>query len=158
MTPRWALPVVLALLLTAGCASFALGAADRSALRSATLVEACPLGLAWTRVSVSNTNTGAELTFTTTSSRVEEVRRRVRDQASASGPNRHVGQGHDGEHGGTRDHGLRLWAMGKLKTSVEDTPSGAKLAVEPVDASRRAELQHLLARRVAHLDAADCPD
>jgi hypothetical protein len=154
--PQHVVPLLLVLL--SGCASLALGGADRSALRSATLVEECPLGVPWTQVRLEDAGDDIELIFKTTSSRVDELRRRVRDQARASGPNSHLGPGHDGEHGGPRDHGLRLWAMGPVKTHVADTPNGAKLAVAPVDPSRRAELRDLLAQRVAHLEATDCPE
>ena len=80
-------PLVLALI--SGCASFAFGASDRSALKSA------PSSNMF-RVRVTDTNDGVELTSTTTPSKVKKVRPRVRDQARVNGPNRHLGQDHDG--------------------------------------------------------------
>lgn len=144
-------------LLLAGCTSLAIGAADRASLKPATLVESCPLGVPWTTIHVTETSKGIELDFSTSwPPNVDQLRRRVRDQARAYGPNRHLGSGHDGEHHGPRDHGLRLWTMGELVTRVDDTPTGAKLAIAPADAARRVEVRDAIARRVARLKDAGC--
>lgn len=147
------------LILLAGCNSFALGAADRTSLRAATLVEACPLGVPWSRVEMAETADGALVHFVTSlPSNVPELRQRARDQARAYGPDRHRGIGHDGDHGGPRDHGLRLWTMGEIRVDVADTANGATLHVAPADPARLAELREHVARRVAQLNAADCPN
>jgi hypothetical protein len=152
---RFVLLVVAGLALGA-CHALALGGADPSALKAATLVEACPLGVPGARVQKVDTAEGADVYFTAPERNREELRRRVRAQARASGPDRHQGEGHDGEHHGPRDHGLRLWSMGPVATGVEDTGAGAKLAVSPVDPSQRDALRERLGQRVAHLEAADC--
>jgi hypothetical protein len=145
-------------LLLAGCTLLAIGAADRSSLQPATLVERCPLGVPWTTIHVDETSEGVELDFSTSwPPNVDQLRRRVRDQTRAYGPNRQLGSGHDGEHHGPRDHGLRLWTMGELVTRVEDTPTGAKLTIAPADAARRDEVRDAVTRRVARLKDAGCP-
>jgi hypothetical protein len=149
-------PILVALLF-AGCSSISMGAADRASLRSATLVEACPLGVPWTRASTRDTENGVAVDFATSyPSNVDELRRRVRNQARVHGPEARRGDGHDGEHGGPRTHGLRLWSMDPVVTNVEDTPAGATLLVAPVDPSRRAAVRDGIARRVAELEAAGC--
>ncbi len=149
---------VLLLVLVTGCSSFTLAAADKSKVVSATLVEACPLGVPWTRVRVADASDGIAVEFTSIPSKAAELQQRVRSQALVHGPNRHMGPGHGGEHGGPRDHGLQLWRLGDLGTQVEDTPNGATLVVTPADAARRADVRQYLVNRVAHLEKADCAD
>ena len=48
--------------------------------------------------------------------------------------------------------------MGPFLADVVDTPNGATLLVTPTEPARRAELREGVARRVAQLNAADCPD
>lgn len=152
------LPLAFAFVLLAACNTLTLGAADRGSVKSRALVEACPLGVPWTTVSVTDSESGALIDFRSSSPQhVDELRRRVRDQASAYGPEHHRGAGHDGEHHGTRDHGLRLWELGPLETEVIDTPAGARLLVVPLDPVRRFELRERIAARVAHLQSQDCP-
>jgi len=151
----------IVIVVVVGCTSFATGAADRSALKSATLVEGCPLGVPWSRAELTDLPSSDFLiAFSTTMpSNVEELRRRVRDQSNAYGPNRHRGLGHDGEHGGPRDHGLRLWAIdAELRTQVEDTPTGAKLTITAVDPKRRGDVRERLQQRLHHLKDAGCPN
>jgi hypothetical protein len=157
---RWHLPLLVAVFgtLLPACESLSFAAADRASLKSATLVDACPLGVPWTRIELADTSDGITLDFATSfPPNVDELRRRVRDQAHAYGPNHHLGEGHDGEHGGPRDHGLRLWEMGPVQTDVSDTPAGAKLFVTPVDPAQRDGLRERVRQRVNHLQAADCP-
>ncbi len=144
--------------LLGGCTSLFVGSrADEPELSSAEITrKACPLGVPSTRIRVADTSGGVALGFSTTMSGVEDLRRRVRDQARASGPNRHVGAGHDGRHGGAHDHGLQLWSMGELKTAVADTPSGITLTIAPVDPQRRAEVKRLVVERVALLESRGC--
>lgn len=154
------LHIVCGAALLSGCASFTMAAADRSTVESATLVEACPLGVPWTRVAIADTAEGVSIDFASDPSRVTEVRQRVRDQALVHGPGSHRGPGHAGTHGGAhggpRDHGLQLWKLGELVTAVSDTPKGAALVVTPVEPARRAEVREFLATRVAHLQSAGC--
>jgi len=147
----------IGLVLITGCTSLALGGADRSSLHSATLVEACPLGVPDTRIQIAEVNDGIVVFFRTRSSNVDELRLRTRDQANAQGPDRHRGRGHFGEHKGARNHGLRLWTLGAIVTHVEDTPSGAKLTIFPADPARRNEVRAAVIRRVAEIEAAGCP-
>ena len=150
--------VLCAPLLLGACTSLLMGSrADETGLSSAEITtKACPLGVPSTRIHVADTSDGVSLAFTTTPSGVVELRRRVHDQARASGPNRHQGAGHDGRHGGFHDHGLRLWSMGELRASVEDAPAGAKLAIAPVDPARRADVKKRVIERVALLESRGC--
>ncbi len=149
--------ISLFVLLLFGCGGLATGAADRGSLVSATLVEACPLGVPWTRLDKRVTDRGIDVIFTSVEpSRVPELRERVRDQAHAYGPHRHAGPGHEGTHEGPRDHGLRLWSMGDIVTEVDDTAAGATIAIAPVDPARRDELRKLVAERVNELASSGC--
>ena len=145
------------LVLLGGCTSFAMSGADREALHSGTMVEDCPLGVPWTRVQAHDTPAGLDVAFDTSSTKVVELRRRVRDQAAANGPDRHRGSGHDGEHGGPRAHGLQLWTIADLRASVEDTPAGAKLVLASSDAGRRDELRRRVNERIARIQGSGCP-
>lgn len=144
-------------LSAASCSSIPLGFADRSALHASTLVEACPLGVPWTRIGAQSTPRGTVVTFATDAPRVDELRRRVHAQARASGPDRHVGEGHDGQHRGPREHGLQLWALGAITVSVSDTETGATIEIAPVDATREDEIRWRIMRRVEKIHAAPCP-
>ena len=150
---RAALLVVLAL---TGCQKVAIGAADRSALVAATQVESCPIGVPEARIRAVETPQGVDVHFSAPPERVEELRRRVRGQARANGPDRHRGDGHDGEHRGPRDHGLRLWSIAKVTAQVEDTDTGAKLAITPVDPAELAEVRSRITARVDHLANSEC--
>ena len=146
------------LVLLTGCTSLALAGGDPTSLRSATLVEACPLGVPGTRLQVAEAKSGIHVFFTTRMSNVDEVRLRARDQARVNGPDRHLGRGHLGDHKGARNHGLRLWTLGKVTTEVVDTPSGARLTILAADPARRDEVRAAVTRRVAEIEAAGCPE
>ena len=148
--------VALMLLALAGCQKLAIGAADRSSLVAATQVESCPLGVPEARIHAVETPEGIDVQLTAPPERIEELRRRVRGQARANGPDRHRGEGHDGEHRGPRDHGLRLWNIARVTTEVHDTEGGATLSITPVNPAEIAEVRTRIARRVEHLAKADC--
>jgi hypothetical protein len=142
-----------------GCTSlFVKSAPTEAELKSAAILRSCPLGVPSTRIRVADTAGGIDLLFSTSMSGVDELRARVRDQARANGPSRHVGAGHDGHHRGYHDHGLQLWSMGHVTTTVEDTPNGARLGLAAVDPRRRGELHNLVIERVAHLESQGCHD
>ena len=152
----WLLCVPLAI---GGCAAlFAPSAPKEAELKSAAITKACPLGVPSTRVRVADTRDGVDVFFSTSMSGVDELRDRVRDQAKANGPKRHVGAGHGGQHGGYHDHGMQIWSMGNVSTTVEDTPNGAKLGIAAADPARREEVKKLVVERVAHLEAQGCHD
>lgn len=148
------------ILAVAGCTSLAMKGADPSALRSATLAEACPLGVSGTRVQVVRPSAaardGVSVVFSTRPPNVAEIRERARDQAKVNGPNRHLGRGHLGEHQGARDHGLRLWALPPVRTAVTDTPNGAELSVVAIDPARADEVVDAITARAAKLGSTDC--
>ncbi|MBX3232562.1 MAG: hypothetical protein KIT84_16425 [Labilithrix sp.] len=144
------------LLGVSGCARYALGGADPDALQSASVVEWCPLGVPGTRMHVSDTQDGVAVHFSTRASNVEDLRLRVHDQARVNGADRHRGRGHFGDHQGARNHGLRLWALPPTRANVEDTPTGAALALAPLDPTRRSELRDAVAKRVAEIERAGC--
>lgn len=152
-------PLILcAILATGGCTSLFMQSPSAAELESARITKSCPLGVPSTRVRIADIEGGVDVFFSTTMSGVDDLRDRVRDQAKASGPNRHLGKGHDGQHGGYHDHGLQLWSMGAVVTNVEDTPSGARLRIMPADPARRAYVRQLVAERLAHLEAQGCHD
>jgi hypothetical protein len=155
MRARFAAGSLALALLGAGCTALAIRGADPAALQSGTLIDACPLGVRGTRASVVDVPEGIAVTFVTQPPNVDELRLRVRDQARVNGPDRRRGRGHFGEHQGPRTHGLRLWTVGPLGTSVEDVSRGARLTVraEPADvvAIRRA-----IVERVARIESAGC--
>ena len=150
--------VLCAPLLLGACTSLMMGSrADEAEVSSAEITtKACPLGGPATRIHVADTSDGVSLSFTTTPSGVVELRRRVHDQARASGPNRHQGAGHAGRHAGVHDHGLQLWSMGELRASVEDAPARARLAIAPLDPGRRADVKKRVIERVALLESRGC--
>ena len=150
---RAALLVVLGL---TSCQKVAIGAADRSSLVAATQVESCPVGVPEARIRAVETPEGIDVHFSAPAERIEELRRRVRGQARANGPDRHRGDGHDGEHRGPRDHGLRLWSIAKVTARAEDTDSGAKLVITPVDPADLAEVRSRVVARVDHLANSEC--
>lgn len=142
-----------------GCTSLFINSAPTEGeLKSAAILKACPLGVPSTRVRMAETADGIDLYFSTSMSGVDELRARVRDQAKANGPERHAGAGHDGKHRGYHDHGLQLWSMGHVTTSIVDTPSGARLGIVPADPNRRDELRKSVIERVAHLESQGCHD
>ena len=148
-------------LALSGCTSLFMHAKPKptqAELDSAAILKACPLGVPSTRARVADTQDGVEVVFSTTMSGVDTLRSRVRDQARANGPKRHLGAGHDGRHGGYHDHGLQLWSMGNVNATVEDTPNGARLTIVPAEAWRRDEVRKLVIERVAHLEAQGCHD
>jgi hypothetical protein len=149
--------IALAPLVLASCTSLFMRAPEQTEVESANITKACPLGVPSTRVRIADTADGVDLFFATSMSGVDELRGRVRDQARANGQNRHVGAGHDGHHGGHHEHGLQLWSMGELQTTVIDTPSGAKLSIVPALATRRNVVRKLVIERVAHLESQGCP-
>jgi hypothetical protein len=151
-------PWILCLpLVVVGCTSLFMSPGPTKAeLESAQITKSCPLGVPSTRVRIADTAGGVDVFFSTSMSGVDDLRARVRDQAKANGPNRHVGAGHGGHHGGYHDHGLQLWSMGPVVTSVEDTPNGARLGIVPADPTRRPEVRKLVIERVAHLEAQGC--
>jgi len=148
-----------------GCSSFAMGAADRNALKSGSLVESCPLGVPWTRIAMlaadADRPNEIALDFTTSfPANVEELRRRVRDQGHAYGPNQHRGVGHDGgEHNGPRDHGLRLFTLAQpFDTQTTDIAGGARLLIViSGDSARHNDMRRRIGERVEHLQSAGCP-
>ena len=140
-------------LATVGCFT---SSPSKAELESAQITKSCPLGVPSTRVRIADTPEGVDLFFSTSMSGVDELRARVRDQAKANGPHRHIGAGHDGKHTGYHDHGLQLWSMSAVRTTVEDTASGARLAIAPADPARRDEVRKVVIERVAHLEAQGC--
>lgn len=150
--------LVSLIVFVVGCAALDLGAAEPTALRSATLAEACPLGVRGTRLQIGDTPNGVVVLFATRPSNVGELRRRVRDQAQVHGPGDHEGGGHLDEHEGARDHGLKLWQLPPVRTDVEDTPTGARLVVVPLDPARRDAVRVHLVNRAARIRKPGCLD
>lgn len=146
-------------LLLVACTSLFMNSRDDTETTAAEVTtRACPLGMPSTRIRIADTKDGVDLFFSTTMSGVDELRTRVRNQSTANGPNRHVGAGHEGKHAGGHGHGLQLWSMGEVKTSVEETANGAKISIVPVDPARRDTVRKLVIERVALLESRGCHD
>lgn len=140
--------------LMCGC----VGSTAAPSREPASVITACPLGVPDTRVRVVETKDGLDLVLTTARvSRVTELRERARDQVRANGPGRHVGRGHDGEHSGGHDHGLRLWAVEGVRATVEDLAAGARIGITAVDPARVREIREVVIKRVARLESKGCP-
>lgn len=123
----------------------------------APIVRACPLGVPETRIAIEELPDRVVLAFTTSSDRVPALRSRVADQAAQSGPEKHEGPGHDGMHGASHGHGLRLWDMPASRAIVEEIPEGARLHVTPLDPAELGALRAALRGRVRALEDKDCP-
>lgn len=121
-----------------------------------TPAHACPLGLV-SGVDIEDTRDGVDLTFVTTPARVADLRRRVREAAKAHGPGAHEGLGHEGLHGMGQRHGLRLWDMPPVQTTVTDVDRGARLRLVAIDASRTDALRTAMHERAPHVAAGECP-
>jgi len=144
------------LTLLAGCATPRdSGVSIKSA--HSPIVRACPLGVPETRIDVEDTSDGVDAVFETSAEHVNELRRRVRDQAAIHGPDAHLGTGHGGVHGTSHAHGLRLWDMPAREASSVDIEAGARLHVVASDPAHVAELRARVRERVATLDSHDCP-
>lgn len=153
---RLALAAVLAFVAGA-CGGAPAAPPKEPFVSSAEVTRSCPLGVPSTRIRIADTPGGVDVAFATSSvSSVDELRRRVHDQARANGPNRHLGEGHRGRHAGAHDHGLQLWSMGELRTSVADTPGGATLSIAPADPSRAPDVRRRVIQRVALLESRGC--
>lgn len=158
MTPTSLVTVVLfGSVALSGCTSrFVRGEPTEAGRTSAIITKACPLGVPSTRIRIADTERGVDVFFSTSPSGVDDLRTRVRDQAKANGPNRHLGSGHEGRHTGYHGHGMQLWSMGELDVMAGDTPSGAQLTIVPRDPARRDEVRKLVIERVAQLEARGC--
>lgn len=121
------------------------------------IVKACPLGVPETRIEVEDVPDGVDAVFTTGSAHVNDLRRRVRDQAAIHGPEAHLGTGHGGVHGTGQGHGMRLWDMPAREAFVVELADGARLHVVASDAAQVADLRARVRQRVATLDSRDCP-
>jgi hypothetical protein len=121
------------------------------------IVRACPLGVPETRVSFTERSDRVIVSFSTTKDRVDELRTRIAHQAGQNGPDRHEGMGHDGKHGGSHGHGLRLWEMPPSRSIIEDTPDGARLHVKPLANEDLPALTAKMRERVRALEDKDCP-
>lgn len=140
------------------CAPIARPGEPRSTIISRSEVDACPLGVPETRVSITDAADGAHVFFVTTPEHVEELRRRVREHVRAASLPRGHSEGHDGDHQIGNRHGLRLWALGPTTKQVEDVPGGTRLVVAAVDPARDDDVRVQLRARVAQLDSRSCSD
>jgi hypothetical protein len=121
------------------------------------VVRACPLGVPETRVDVEDVPDGVDVVFKTSAAHVNDLRRRVADQAAIHGPDAHAGTGHGGVHGTGQGHGMRLWDMPAKGANAVDIEDGARLHVVATDGAHVAELRTRVRERVATLDSHDCP-
>jgi hypothetical protein len=145
---------LVASLLSVGC----IRDPERSRARGpgAPVVNACPLGVAFTRIAIVDTPLGVDVIFETREDRVADLRRRVRDQAERHGPGARSGQGHAGQHGLAHDHGMRLWELPASSVAVTDVAGGARMSLGPLGSTTREELRARVIRRVAWLEAQGC--
>ncbi len=121
------------------------------------IIRACPLGVPETRIDTLDTQDGIDVVFRTTPTHVAELRGRVESQAAEHGPAAHQGPGHDGMHGLSHDHGMRLWDMPANTATTVETSDGSILSVHANDANKRDDLRAQVRARVQHLESQDCP-
>jgi hypothetical protein len=89
----------------------------------------CPLGVAGTRATIEDAPGGVTIALSAGPDHVDELRRRAHDAAMLRGAGAHEGEGHEGKHFGSQQHGLRLTSLPPASVTVEETPEGAKLHV-----------------------------
>jgi len=117
----------------------------------------CPLGMVGTNVAIADAADGVDISFTTAGD-IEELRRRVRDQAANYGPGAHRGLGHGGAHSGAQTHGLRLSEVSSIDARVQDIEGGARLHVMTTDAAQMTRVRSEIHDRAARMVAlGDCP-
>jgi hypothetical protein len=146
--------VVAALSVTTGCAS---QPRARPRLVPDEQAGACPLGIREAVVIASDVPGGVDVIFTSdSSSRVDEIRIRVRDVAMSHGPSSHAGLGHDGEHRQNHGHGLKLSEAPRADVLVEDVESGTRLRLVAVDPGARDALRARIHQRIEELRTTPC--
>ena len=117
----------------------------------------CPLGFKGARVSVRDTDAGADVHLVAYGD-AQELRRRAHDAAEQYGAHAHKGLGHEGKHDDGEHHGLGLARLGiEVVTSEEDTEDGALIHVDAVATADRAKLRDALRARVEDARSGDCP-
>ena len=151
----------LGVLVMAGCATTSPPAPAHDPpgeiVTTAGALRTCPLGLTGTAVAIVDTPEGVDISFTTKGN-VDELRRRVRDQAANYGPGSHRGLGHGGMHSGAQTHGLRLSELPSIETRVQDIDGGARLNVMTTDIAARPRVRSELHERAAQIVAVgECP-
>jgi hypothetical protein len=148
--------LVTGLLLTA-CASAKPTVATYQPTNALTpTARACVLGMRGTRLAIEDHGDSTEITFTADKN-VDELQRRVHDQAAGFGPGAHSGLGHGGTHGGAHVHGLRLSWLPPTRVTVEDLDLGARISIAAVDPAQRDEVRAGVHERAARMASGDCP-
>ena len=155
-TLRWAMAVAVPVSLGVWASSRAEAPVDTAHVLPSPKASTCPLGMLGTRVSVHDREDGIDVAFTADHD-VEQLRRRVHDQAAHYGPGAHKGLGHHGVHAGDHQHGLRLWNLPPVRLSVDDTDLGATIHVAAESPAREKEVSWTLHSRIDELEYGACP-
>ncbi len=140
--------------LLAGCSSTKASLPDPPT--SARGQHSCPLGEPGAIVTIDDTADGAVFTFIARD-HVDDLRRRVADAANLYGPGAHRGEGHAGLHGRGQKHGLALWELIPVRTTVEPIEGGARLRVTAGDLADLVHLRGELHERAERVAVGECP-
>jgi hypothetical protein len=120
------------------------------------LASGCPLGVAGTLATVSETEDGVALTFLTTPDKLDELRERARHAAALHGPGAKMGVGHDGSHAQGGHHGLQGLQLPPSRGLASDVEAGARITLTPIDAADRSALLTKATDGVRRMNAAAC--
>jgi hypothetical protein len=119
------------------------------------LPDACPLGVADSRVTVEETTDGIALVFVAPHAE-SDLRERVQAAAKMHGPVGRQGKGHHGRHGIGGHHGLNALNLPASRALVTEVPGGARLSLAPVHASDLETLRTRVRERALRMTSLPC--
>lgn len=128
------------------------------------MAEMCPMAVPGTTVSAQDTPSGEAVTFATSSSQVDELRRRVRAMADMHNSH-HAGGEAQGMGHGAMDHGMMrgggMHGGGTTmppasRARVDDVEGGARLDVTPRDPAAVEQLRSAVRTHVEHMQKDGC--
>jgi hypothetical protein len=123
------------------------------------MMQNCPMQVHGAKVAVTDTTVGVDVTITTESGNVDELRRRVEYMAkmhSAHESKRHMGGANPGPTG--RDHQMmRPTSMIAGTVTYEPVPNGAKLTLIPKDPGQLEAFRKQVREHAERMKKGDCP-
>jgi hypothetical protein len=140
-------------------------AASAAAHEAEGMARICPMNVPGTKVSASDTPSGAAVAFTTTPDQVPALRERVRAMAEMHEKHRAAGVAGasapagtpGGARGGPSGHGHGGMPMPPpAKATVEDVEGGARIVATPLDPVDLEKLRSATRMHAAHLQQHGC--